>query len=280
MASRATVKQPKGKPQSAPIGVFDSGLGGLTVVRELLKSLPHEDIIYFGDLARLPYGIKSKRQIRKLSLENAELLSQYNVKAVVVACNSAAGAGLTHLKKHFSFPIIDVIRPAAFQAMKTSAKKNIAVLATPATVFNQAYEKVLKQMDAKIVVKSVACPLFVPLVENGWLSGKITEAIVKEYLKNISSAKTDTIILGCTHYPLLKEIIAKEVGKKIQLIDSAEPTVSHLTQVLDKMNLLSDRKRSGDLKILVSDFPQNFITTGEQFLGSRFLKLRIVKVQD
>ena len=263
-----------------PIGVFDSGLGGLTVVREILKQLPHENILYFGDLARLPYGIKSKRQITDFSRENTDFLIECGVKAVVVACNSSASAAGNELRKSYDIPILDVIRPAAREAVRISGKKRIGVIATSATIASGAYEKTLKGFEPKAQVFTQACPLFVPLVEEGILSGQIADSVIGQYIKPMTQKKIDTLILGCTHYPLLKAAIQRYVGPKIGLVDSANPTVSDLCTLLESQNLLSDSERKGDLHIFVSDLPQTFLKIGERFLGKKLANVKLVRLTE
>lgn len=263
-----------------PIGVFDSGLGGLTVVREIVRDLPQEDVVYYGDLARLPYGIKSKNQIIRFSLENTAFLLKHQVKAVVVACNSSASASLAVLKKRYSLTVVDVIEPAARKAVRFSLTKRIGVIGTAATIRSGAYEKALKKLDPHVRVFTQACPLFVPLVEEGWTDHKITRQVVQSYLKGLVKKRIDTLILGCTHYPLLRRLIQPCVGARVVLIDSAGPTVYHLRETLARNRLLTDsNKRRGKLKIFVSDKPRNFVEVGERFLGCRMNHVRVVPVE-
>ncbi len=262
-----------------PIGVFDSGLGGLTVVREIMKQLPHENIVYYGDLARLPYGIKSRDQIIRFSCENAEFLLKHYVKALVVACNSSASVSLPFFKRRYPLTIIDVIEPAARRAVRFSLAKRIGVIGTQATVRSHSYERALKKVEPRVKVFSQACPLFVPLVEEGWLHGKITMEVVRKYLSGFHNKKIDTLILGCTHYPLLRKAIQQIMGPQVVLVDSAGPTVYHLQETLDKLHLLSDSMKHGKLRIFVSDMPRNFVTVGQQFLGCRLKHVRVVPIQ-
>ncbi len=265
---------------SLPIGVFDSGLGGLTVVREILKQLPHENIIYFGDLARLPYGIKSKRQIADFSRENTEFLIERRVKAIVIACNSSASAAGSELRRDYDIPILDVIRPAAREALRLSSKKRIGVIGTSATITSRAYENILKSMETKVQVFVQACPLFVPLVEEGMLGGEIANAVIEQYVKPLVQKKIDALILGCTHYPLLKTAIQNYVGKGIELIDSASPTVSDLCALLESQSLLSSSSAKGKLNVFVSDLPQTFLKIGEQFLGKKLANVKLVRLTE
>lgn len=272
---RKTFKPMKEKP----IGVFDSGLGGLTVVREIMKMLPYEDIVYFGDLARLPYGIKSKEQIRRFSYEDTEFLLQQEVKALVIACNTSASVSLEFLRKRYSLPIIDVIYPTAERAEKFSLTKRMGVIGTTATVASRAYDKAIAALNPRARIFSQACPLFVSLVEEGWLEDEITGRVADRYLRNLVKNEVDTLILGCTHYPLLKDLLQKSVGEHVVLIDSAGPTTQCLVRTLEAEHLVSGRERAGKLSVFVSDFPRNFVTVGERFLGCPMKDVRVVPIE-
>ena len=261
----------------APIGVFDSGLGGLTIVRQMRRELPRESIVYFGDLARLPYGTKSKEQILTFSIQNTLFLIKHKIKAVVVACNSSSSAAYSFLKNHFNLPVVDVIEPAARAAISSTRSGRIGVIATQATIESRAYEKTLKRLDAKIKIFTGACPLFVPLVEEGWLKGKITGEIAETYLAPLRKKKIDVLILGCTHYPLLHAAIAKVLGPSIHLVDSVAPTVEKLASFLSEKKLSYPHERRGELKIFVSDSPRNFVRVGERFLGEKLNSVEVVR---
>ncbi len=249
------------------IGVFDSGLGGLTVVKELIRQLPREDIVYFGDTARVPYGTKSKESVVRFSVENVTFLLQQNVKMVVVACNTASSLAIPTLKKHFTVPIVSVITPGAQKAARVSCSKRIGIIATPATVNSQSYAETLKKIDRSIRVRAQACPLFVPLAEEGWLDGKIPEAIAGIYLKSMKRAKVDTLVLGCTHYPLLKSVIQKTMGPKVTLIDSAQEVALEVQRLLAENEMESSHKRAGQHMFWVSDEPKHFCTLARRFLA-------------
>lgn len=267
----------KGK-HSKPIGVFDSGLGGLTVVRELRRRLPAEAIVYFGDIARLPYGPKSKVQIRRFSVENTEFLLQKGIKALVVACNSSASAAFGLLNRRYSLPMVSVIEPAVDAALERSSSARIGVIGTAATVESGVYEKALRKKQSKAEVFSVSCPLFVPLVEEGWLDGRVAEQVVEKYLAPLGPKKIDTLILGCTHYPILAEQIRKFMGPGVTLIDSAAPTVKRLAALLERQHLLSPAKGSGKFEVYVSDLPRSFRTVGERFLGEKLPPIKVVEL--
>jgi len=262
-----------------PIGVFDSGLGGLTVVRELIKRLPNEDILYFGDLARLPYGIKSKEQIVQFSCANTDFLYDKGIKGLVVACNSSASASMRILRKRHAINLVDVIMPAACEAVSQTRRGRIGVIGTQATMLSKAYDKAIMKIAPKMKVFSQACPLFVPLVEEGWLKGEITRKIVKTYLTPLMRHRIDTLILGCTHYPLLKKLIQQTVGSQVRLIDSAGPTVKHLKNILGQARLLTERVRRGRLSVYVTDRPGNFVKVGERFLGRHFSEIRLLRAK-
>lgn len=257
-----------------PIGIFDSGIGGLTVVREIIKCLPNENIVYFGDTARVPYGTKSPHTVIKFSVENTLFLLRFKVKLIVVACNTSSSYSLPILKDDFKVPIIGVIIPGAEEATKVTKCGRIGVIGTAATIQSAAYEKAIKNINPTQKVFSQACPLFVPLVEEGYLNHKITYDVARMYLKPLKDKGVDTLILGCTHYPLLKEVIKDVMGKDVTLIDSAKQVACHVKEVLAWENLLSKSKKKAKYKFYVSDEPHKFTKSGERFLGQ---KIKFVK---
>ncbi len=252
-----------------PIGIFDSGVGGLTVVREILRQLPDENIIYFGDTARVPYGTKSAETVTRYSLEIADFLLSKNVKSIVVACNTASALALDALKKKYPLPIPGVINPAVAKAVAATKSKKIAVIGTEATISSKAYQNEIKKRSGSVSVYAKSCPLLVSLVEEGWLNNKITMDVLRIYLKEIVSKKIDTLILGCTHYPLLKNAIAKTVGRNIKIIDSASSVVSELKELFASAELLSNDKNPKKI-FYVSDSPERFRKIGERFLKTKF----------
>jgi glutamate racemase len=260
-----------------PIGVFDSGLGGLTVVREIRRQLPEEAIIYFGDIAHLPYGTKSREQILRFSIQNTLFLLKHKVKAMVVACNSSASAASPFLRRHFNLPIVDVVEPVVDSALEATRSGRVGVIATQATVDSRIYERSLKKRNPKLKVFSCSCPLFVPLVEEGWLYGKITYEIAGHYLKEMKAKRIDVLILGCTHYPLLGKAIARVMGPSVRLVDSIAPTVKELISLLDIKQIRSSNPGEGELRIYVSDKPRNFIKVGEPFLGETLHHVEVVR---
>ena len=252
--------------EKKPIGVFDSGLGGLTVVKALKKLLPNESILYFGDTARLPYGIKSKELIIQYSSQIANFLIKKNAKMIIVACNTATAMALEELKDNFkNIPIIGVIEPGSIQASLDSINKKIGVIGTVATINSGAYEHALKSIDKSINVFSKDCPLFVPFVEEGMIEGEAINLIVEHYLSNFQN-NVDTMILGCTHYPLLEPVIKKYV-KGIKLVDSASAVASHADKILNDCKIKNGYKERGSLECFVTDLPRQFEKLGRIFLG-------------
>ena len=260
-----------------PIGVFDSGLGGLTVVHELRRQLPQESILYFGDLARLPYGTKSGAQIRRFSMESAQFLFEKKIKALVIACNSSSSAAYHFLKRKFPLPVISVIEPAAEEALRKSRSGRIGVIGTAATIESKVYEEALKTRNPGVRVFTQSCPLFVPLVEEGWLNGGVTERVIEKYLTPLAEKKIDALILGCTHYPILFEQLQFFFGRSVALINSAAPTVRQLASLLEKKELLYEGKKRPRFEIFTSDLPRNFYHVGERFLGEKLPRIKVVR---
>jgi glutamate racemase len=254
---------------SRPIGVFDSGVGGLTVVKELNRLLPNEKIIYFGDTGRVPYGNKSKETIIHYSLQVAYFLMKKKIKMLVVACNTASSVSLPTLKRHFHIPIIGVIEPGAKSALETTGNNKIGVIGTLGTVRSNAYKKALKKIKTSVNVFQDPCPLFVHLAEDGWNKNKIAQMVADEYLKPMKGKNIDTLILGCTHYPLLKDVIQNSVGKKVVLIDSGKETAKEVKSILDKKHLLNSHKMTekNHSVFYVSDFPHKFKEVSQRFLS-------------
>ncbi|MGB5289312.1 MAG: glutamate racemase [Ignavibacteriaceae bacterium] len=251
----------------SPIGVFDSGIGGLTVVKRLATTLPNENIIYFGDTARVPYGSKSNSTVIEYSIQNTKFLLQKNVKAIIVACNTASSIAIPDLKKIFNIPIIGMIEPGSRMALSKTHNKKIGVIGTRATIGNLAYSKEIKKLNDKAEVFEKPCPLFVPLAEEGWIKHQATYEIAEEYLKELRGNDIDTLVLGCTHYPILSEIIQKVIGPKVSLIDSGVASSELIKMELEKFNLLSDSKSIGGQEYYVSDIPAKFKEVAELFLG-------------
>jgi glutamate racemase len=274
-----------------PIGIFDSGVGGLTVLREIIRELPAESTIYLGDTARVPYGIRSPETVTKYSIENADFLTSKAIKLLVIACNTSSSVSLPVLSKSFSVPVIGVIEPGARAAVDRSKTKKISVIGTETTIRSDSYKKAIKSIDNSADVISIACPLFVPLVEEGWLNGKIVALTAEKYLSPIKDYGVDVLVLGCTHYPMIKDVIYKAVnpirkpapslsdksitgsghefsnGVKIALIDSAVETAREVRHILESTNMLNNNNRTPSREFFVTDSVEKFSQTGEGFLG-------------
>ena len=260
-----------------PVGVFDSGIGGLTVVRELVRRLPGEDIIYFGDSARLPYGTKSPETVMRFSRQNLNFLKDKNVKLIVVACNTASSVALPALEEEEDIPVIGVLLPGARAAASATKNKRVGVIGTTATIRSNAYEQALKEIEPAIETWSLPCPLFVPLAEEGWLDNEIAYLTAKSYLEPLAGFGADTLVLGCTHYPLLKGVIGKVVGDGIVLVDSAQETAIEVEGALDQRDLRNDGGTAGTIQVYVSDVPYLIKEVGERFLGRPIEKIERVE---
>lgn len=253
---------------SAPIGVFDSGIGGLTVVREMISQLPNESIIYFGDTARVPYGPKSPDTVLRYSREITTYLKDEGVKALVVACNTATAHALPALREEFDLPIVGVIEPGARAAVSATQTNRVGVIGTAGTIKSRAYEKEIQRLLPEAQITAQACALFVPLVEEGWIDTEPTRAIARNYLAPLVSAQVDTLVLGCTHYPLMKTVIGNVVGREVRLIDSAHETAREAAQILRVSLLENKTPNEARYRFIASDAPDTFLTLGQRFLGS------------
>ncbi|GAC1479076.1 MAG: glutamate racemase [Gemmatimonadaceae bacterium] len=254
--------------RNAPIGVFDSGIGGLTVVRELMRQLPGERLIYFGDTARVPYGPKSPDTVRRYSREIVSYLLAAGVKTVVVACNTATAHALTALQAEFPLPILGVVEPGARAAIGATRSGDVGVIGTAGTIGSRAYEHAIRALSPTAQITARACPLFVPLIEEGWLDTAATRLIAREYLAPLAAAHVDTLVLGCTHYPLLKPLMAEILGDSVALIDSAEQTAAETARVLAAKALLSTDAAPAAHRFIASDAADRFLVLGQRFLGS------------
>jgi glutamate racemase len=253
---------------SAPIGVFDSGIGGLTVAHAIMRHMPNEQIIYFGDTARVPYGPKSPETVRRYSREIAAYLGGEGIKALVVACNTATAHALPALRADLSMPVIGVIQPGARAAVRSTSHGHIGVIGTAGTIKSMAYEHAIRDLDRTVRITTRACPLLVPLVEEGWVDHDATRIIAREYLAPLMRDAVDTLVLGCTHYPLLKPLLADVLGPSVALIDSAEETALETATVLGERGLLAPADAAPRHRFIASDDPLMFLQLGQRFLGS------------
>ncbi len=253
--------------QKYAIGIFDSGVGGLTVMRQLSQRLPAENMTYFGDTARLPYGNKSKKTITQYSIENAIFLVGQRVKLLVIACHTASSHAGEVLKQIFKVPTVDVIEPAVLRAVGATRNGRIAVLGTKGTILSGVYQQKLQTLLPKGKIFPIACPLWVHLVEERFMHHPASRLIVREYLQPLKEQEVDTILLGCTHYPLLRTLIEEEVGPDVLIVDPAETCAEQVVNILDQMNLHAPTPSVGMHQYFVSDDPDRFRVIGEDFLG-------------
>jgi glutamate racemase len=256
------------------IGVFDSGIGGLTVYKALKSRMPNERVVYLGDTARLPYGSKSAETIIKFSEDNAFFLLDRDVKIIVVACNSASSYAVSTLQEKLDIPVLGVIEPGS-EAAVIASKKRIGVIGTTATISSRAYEIAIHQRNSEIEILSRDCPLFVPLVEEGWIMHPVTRLVVEEYLLPLKEQGIDSLVLGCTHYPVLKDVISQVLGEDITLIDSAQTTAAEVNSILKSLGWLRNTREVGvaDDDFYVTDFPERFKKVGEIFLERKVEKV-------
>jgi glutamate racemase len=259
-----------------PIGVFDSGIGGLTVVAELIRQLPRESIIYFGDTARLPYGPKSPETVLRYSREISHYLLDQSIKALVVACNTATAHALPSLIRELPIPVIGVIEPGAKAAVRSASGGTIGVIGTRGTIASGAYSRAIATLDARLQVVAQACPLFVPLVEENWMENPAAELIAREYMRPFLTADIRTLVLGCTHYPLLKPLLRRVLGPAVQLIDSAAETAAQTRALLEHNVLLAPESAQPSHRFIASDAPAQFLEVGQLFLGSAIERVETV----
>ncbi len=259
------------------IGIFDSGLGGLTVVRALMERLPGYDMIYFGDTARTPYGTKSRETVIRYSIENTDFLLENGASVIVMACNTASSVATETILNRYSVPVFEVITPAVAQALQVSTGLNLGVIGTRATISSGIYEKKLKIKNKKARVFSSPCPLLVPLVEEGWMNKPETRMIVKKYLHPLKTRQIDTLILGCTHYPLLKKIIQEKAGKRVKIIDSSLAVAGSIKNYVENNPEVNDLlAKKGETRFFVSDITEQFSKTANAILNKNIV-LELVK---
>lgn len=260
---------------TAPIGVFDSGLGGLTVFKALARRMPSESLVYFGDTAHVPYGSKSPEAIARYSTAVARFLAGRGIKLLVVACNTSSAWALPAIRKAVKVPVIGVIEPGARAALAATRGGRVGVIGTEATVKSGAYPKAIRSLSAKTRTVSQACPLFVPLVEEGWWDGTIVDEVARKYTAPLRKAGVDSVILGCTHYPYLKKVLAKAMGPRVKLIDSAEETARETERVLTELRLRVPNGRLGNRIFYASDAPERFARLGKRMLGSSVKSVKL-----
>jgi glutamate racemase len=263
---------------NSPIGVFDSGIGGLTVVKELMEHLPNEEIIYLGDTARVPYGTKSKETVTRFAFECAEFLMSKKVKMLVIACNTISASSLDEIEAKFPIPVQGVIISGARAALRATTTKRIGVIGTERTISSGAYIDAIRAMDNEIQIFPKACPLFVPLVEEGWLDIEVTYLTAIEYLAPYKPKGIDTLVLACTHYPLLKGVIQRVVGRKVTLIDSAAETAKTVSETLKKINIERTADTLPSHQFYVSDNPEKFMQVGERFLNKAIRNIQEIDI--
>jgi glutamate racemase len=274
LSAPAATPRATAERSAAPIGVFDSGLGGLTVAHAIMRQLPAESLIYFGDTARVPYGPKSPDTVRRYSREISAFLIGEGVKAIVVACNTATAHALPVLRDELDVPVIGVVEPGARAAVRATRTGHIGVIGTAGTIRSQAYVRAIHAENPDVRVTALACPLFVPLVEEGWTNHAATHLVAEEYLAPFVKDAIDTLVLGCTHYPLLKPLIGEIVGRTVRLIDSAEETAADARRMLTA-NDLAAGEGEGEYRFIASDDPQQFLTLGRRFLGSAIERVEV-----
>lgn len=249
-----------------PIGVFDSGIGGLTVAKAIGSLLPKEKIFYIGDTARVPYGGKSASTVERYSLEIVDLLLAENAKVVIIACNTASSLALPRLERTVPVPLLGVVEPGARAAAAATHNGRVGVIGTRATIISGAYESALKRFDSNLHVTSRACPLLVPLIEEGWLESPVTDQVIHGYLAPLVAEKIDTLVLGCTHYPLLRNTFARLLGPEITLVDSAENCAAATKELLEQKQLLTPKIEAGGIQVALTDAADNFLSVAQEVL--------------
>jgi glutamate racemase len=254
-----------------PIGGFDSGLGGLTVVKELMRELPGENIVYFGDTARIPYGTRSRDIVTKYSSQSIRFLMSMDVKIAVIACNTVSAGSFEALSSAFDLPLVSVIHPGARAAVEATQNGRIGIIGTEGTIRSKAYPKAIQSLNPDILVLDQACSLFVPIVEEGWSDTEVARLTAMRYLEGLSREKVDTLVLGCTHYPLLEKTISSVMGSDVRLINPAVNTACRVGEILGNTHKLNDSKGQSAVQFYVSDFGQRFQAIGSHFLGRKIV---------
>lgn len=269
--------------KDAPIGVFDSGVGGLTVAREIIRQIPNEKIVYFGDTARVPYGSKSPETVARYSEQIVRFLRTFQVKTIVVACNTASACALHTLEKDIDIPIIDVVKPGAKSAWEVTKNGRIGVIGTEATIGSQIYTKYIQALNKNVTIYGKACPLFVPLVEEGLLEDPVTDEIARRYLTELIDIDIDTLILGCTHYPLIRSTLGRIMGEKVTLVNPAYETARELKEMLEALDLLDEEPPalgSNRYQFYVSDKADKFVRFANSIIKYGILSAKTVNIED
>lgn len=269
--------------KNAPIGVFDSGVGGLTVAREIMRQIPNEKIVYFGDTARVPYGSKSKETVTRYARQIVRFLQAQDVKAIVVACNTASAYALDEIEKETDLPMIGVVKPGARVAAQATANGKVGVIGTEGTIGSSIYSRYIKEINPDASVIGKACPLFVPLVEEGLLQDPVTDEIAKRYLAELIDIGIDTLILGCTHYPLIRSTVGRIMGEDVQLVNPAYETARELKKLLEAENMLSgEEAKLGDNKyrFFVSDAAEKFMHFANSIIKYGILSAKTIHIEE
>jgi len=269
--------------ESAPIGVFDSGVGGLTVMREIMRQIPNERIVYFGDTARVPYGSKSRETVTRYSRQIIRFLEKQNVKAIVAACNTASAYALDDLEKEMEIPMLGVVKPGAKTASDATKNGKIGVIGTEATIGSRIYSRYIKEINPGAEVLGKACPLLVPLVEEGLLNDPVTDEITARYLSSLIDSGIDTLILGCTHYPLIRSTVRKVMGEDVTLVNPAYETARELRELLERENLLNREKPglgTNQYQFFVSDTAEKFIRFANSIIKYGILSAKTINIEE
>lgn len=262
-----------------PIGVFDSGIGGLTILKEVMEQLPGENVLYFGDTARLPYGTRSNETVKKYTFQCLDFLTEKDVKAIVIACNTASSSAVEEAKKRYSVPVFGVIEPGARAAVNATKNGKIGVIATSRTINNEAYQNAIWGLNNTVEVTGKACALFVQLAEEGWADTDVALLAAEKYLIDIKEHEVDTLVLGCTHFPLLRYTIRKVLGEQIKLVDPAFETAKELKKYLKSNDMLNTNEKLGTQRFYVTDDSDKFKRIGELFLQKEITNINKVHVE-
>ena len=261
------------------IGIFDSGLGGLTVLKEIKNMVPNEKLIYFGDSGRTPYGTKSKETVIKYTIQDIRFLLSHDIKMIVIACNTASACSLDIVKQRFDIPIIDVVGPGSLAAVNYTKNNKVGVIGTNATIASGVYETAINKSNKSIEVSSKACPLFVPLAEEGWWDNEITRLTASNYLEPLKNEGIDTLVLGCTHYPLLQGTISKVMGNKVVLVSSALEAAKAVKRSLEELNISCERNIDVSCEFYTSDSVEKFIQLGSSIIGKRIKRVEKIDIE-